>query len=424
MRRIITNEIFAEIERDYNSGLDLDKISEKYGFKKESIQRKFKQNGKVLLSTAKKFSEDELRNVISDYYSGMKPFELAKKYNRTSATIIGKLRSLDIYERTNFRFSTEDIEFLRIYYPRNDWDEITLRFPHVPKHSIHSKMSKLGIRADLWFDENIWTQEELNILFKHYEKDGVDLVCKLLKKRSYKSITTKAKRLGLKTRSFWSSEDDQLFKDKYHNLATDDFIKLFPNRTRSAIIAHANDLGLVCKWKFTKQESSYISENWKYMSDSKMAEVLGRSPRSITNKRIQLRYLRDKENSSYNDLSDFIRRNNLDWKKESIKSCGYKCVITGKRFDDIHHIYGLNLILNETLEMTGIELKSSMNDYLDEELKNILTTFRFIQSKYPLGICLSKNVHMMFHNKYGYGNNTQRQWDEFVKEFNLEEHIM
>ena len=60
--------------------------------------------------------------------------------------------------------------------------------------------------------------------------------------------------------------------------------------------------------------------------------------------------------------------------------------------------------------MTGIELKSSMNDYLDEELKNILTTFRFIQSKYPLGICLSKNVHMMFHKKYGYGNNTQRQF--------------
>lgn len=107
----------------------------------------------------------------------------------------------------------------------------------------------------------------------------------------------------------------------------------------------------------------------------------------------------------------------MDWKKESMKNCNYKCIITGNRFDDIHHIHGLNLILNETINDLNILIKETMNEYSDEELKSILTLFRLKQNKYPLGICLAKNVHSLFHNTYGYGNNTESQWVEFVKDY-------
>ena len=119
----------------------------------------------------------------------------------------------------------------------------------------------------------------------------------------------------------------------------------------------------------------------------------------------------------YNDLSEYVRRNNLEWKTESMKNCEYKCVLTGERFDDIHHIYGLNLILNETMYNLNIEVKENMDDYTSEELRKILDTFRNIQSTYPLGVCLSKPVHSLFHSIYGYGDNTQEQWNEFVKDF-------
>lgn len=97
----------------------------------------------------------------------------------------------------------------------------------------------------------------------------------------------------------------------------------------------------------------------------------------------------------------------------------YKCVLTGNRFDDIHHIYGLNLILNEVLDILDIDVKSTMNDYTEDELSSILNMFRIKQAEYPLGVCLCKEVHMLFHNKYGYGNNTEEQWEEFVKNFNF-----
>ena len=48
---------------------------------------------------------------------------------------------------------------------------------------------------------------------------------------------------------------------------------------------------------------------------------------------------------------------------------------------------------------------------------NILNCFREIQSTYPLGICLTKEIYYLFHSIYGYGNNTEEQWNEFVENF-------
>ena len=39
------------------------------------------------------------------------------------------------------------------------------------------------------------------------------------------------------------------------------------------------------------------------------------------------------------------------------------------------------------------------------------------QSKYPLGVCVSKDYHKMFHSIYGNRVNTPEQWDEFLNTY-------
>lgn len=423
-RRIITKEIFQHMFNDYQTGYSLDEMSKMYGFKKNTIKLHFNKHG-VYFSNAKKFSKEELEFILFDYKNGMKPFELAKKYNRDSGTLISKLQSIGVYNAVTHRFNEKEIDFLKIYYPIGDWHSINKYLPNVSKQSIHTKMSKLGISMD----SNYWIKEDENILRDKYSdmyghiQELVDLFDN---KYTYSAITSKARKMGLKTREFWSEEELKVLITKYSCCTLDEMMIYLPNRSRTAITAKALTLGLsnkiILETKFSEIDKNFISNNYNYMTDKEIGKILGRSTTAINNFRYRNGLIKIYEKSSYNDLSEYVRRNNLEWKEKSMINCKYKCVLTGNRFDDIHHTYGLNLILNETLDVLNIEIKPTMDNYTEEELNNILDVFRIKQSKYPLGVCLCKEVHMIFHNKYGYGNNTEKQWDEFVKDFKLEKY--
>lgn len=363
-----------------------------------------------------KFTEEEINNIINDYNNGMCPKDLGIKYKRNSGTIIGKLSKLGVYENTRMHFTNDDIDFLKIYYPIGDWNAIFNRFPNIKKQKIHAKMSSLNIKMDSFF----WSRDEINLLKQYYSSCNSvsDLIEMLNNKFTYGAITTKAEKLGLKTREFWSDDEIKILKLNYPNKTLDEMEQLLPNRNRKTIVERAYELKIRNVTKYSKEQEQFIKDNWTSMSDEEMANCINKTKSGIIGKRLMLGLLRIKENSSYNDLSEYVRRNNIEWKKKSIKACNYKCYITGDRFQAIHHIYGLNLILNETLNELGILIKASMDDYTDIELRNILDTFRVNQDKYPLGICLREDTHKLFHNIYGYGNNTYKQWSEFVNNIN------
>lgn len=197
---------------------------------------------------------------------------------------------------------------------------------------------------------------------------------------------------------------------------------LLPNRKRYQIISKAISLNLtnkvILKTRFTLDERNFVFNNYNNLSDKEIGILLNRSTTAINNYRFRNGLIKIYEQSSYNDLSEYIRRNNAEWKNLSMKNCNYKCVITGNRFDEIHHIHGLNLILNDVLQSLNIEIKENMDQYSDIELKNILYNFRILQAKHPLGVCLSKEIHKRFHLEYGYGNNTQEQCDDFLSNYN------
>lgn len=103
---------------------------------------------------ARRFTEEELSSVISDYNNGMTPKELAEKYNRNSGTIIGKLKSIGVYKNTKHRFTDDDIEILRRYYPKGDFDSIFKEIPDTTMSSIVGTCNRLGISADYYNKKN------------------------------------------------------------------------------------------------------------------------------------------------------------------------------------------------------------------------------------------------------------------------------
>jgi hypothetical protein len=113
------------------------------------------------------------------------------------------------------------------------------------------------------------------------------------------------------------------------------------------------------------------------------------------------------------ELKPYVSKLLKDWKKESMKICDYKCVITGKRFQDIHHLYSANLIIKEAVKELNLELKETIGEYSDEELINLSNKVIELHKKYPLGICLIKEIHELFHQIYGYGDTTPEQFYEF-----------
>lgn len=321
-----------------------------------------------------------------------------------------------VIENTNkISFTDDDIIFLKDNYPKGNWDKIKERFPDVDKQYIYKFASKNNIKADK-FLSNRWSEYELDILKKYYtEKDGIKKIQELLPNRKYKAITTKAKRIGLKSREYWSCEEDSLLSELYDNTMIDDIMPYFPNRSRNALILHAESLGLRSVVKYSKDEEQFIIDNWKNMSDEELGKHLrGRSGHTIKYKRLMLGITRVTDGLSYTDIYDYVRKNNMPWKKKSMENCDFKCQVTGERFDDIHHIHGLNLILKEALNNLNIS-KYDINTFTEEELTSVLHEFRRVQDTYPLGVCLCAKIHKDFHIKYGYGNNTEEQWNEYLQ---------
>jgi hypothetical protein len=93
-----------------------------------------------------------------------------------------------------------------------------------------------------------------------------------------------------------------------------------------------------------------------------------------------------------------------EWKRESMESCGYKCIITGGKFDHIHHLYPMNKIVQEVFFNIGLEKKRTLEEYSDEEISAIVYETKRLHTIYPLGVCLRKDIHDLFHSSKMYGN--------------------
>lgn len=370
-----------------------------------------------------KFTEEEIKNIINDYNDGMTPKELGDKYNRNSSSIIGKLKSIGIFKPSRHRWTSDDIEFLREYYPIGDYESIFNRFPNMTKQNIISICSSHGISAD-YFNEKKWTDDDLKIVEKYYYEKSVEEIRKMIGYRhTCDAIQTKAlRKFGYSKDNSWTDDEICILKTYYPIEYVDEVCKRLPNRTRGAIIREANNLGvknlLALQLYWNDKDEKILIDNWKTMSDLELSSIIGKDKRSIQEKRLSLGFVREprRNGKSYDSLKKYIRGHLSSWKTESMKACNYKCVLTGSKDFQIHHLYSFSAIFDEVLEDTGFVLKNDFIDYSNDELSFIVDRFIEKHDEYPLGICVKTDIHDLFHHING-SRVTPDMWYRFVDDY-------
>ena len=235
---------------------------------------------------------------------------------------------------------------------------------------------------------------------------------------SVKSIKSKAHRLGITSLNQWSEDEINILKTNYSIMTVDDIAKLLPNRSKNAIISTAIKLGIKNQRKWQDWQIQYIVDNWELEPDKIMCQKIGKTFLATKSKRQQLGlYRRDMNALTYETISKYIRGNIQEWKSESLKRCDFKCILTGSKDYQIHHLYGVSNILKDIKNKYDIEYKDNFDDYTSEELSFILEKFIKEQAKYPFVECISTDLHKLFHSLYGQYYNTVEQWERFKDDY-------
>lgn len=368
----------------------------------------------------RKFTEDELKSIIDDYNNGMTPKDLSIKYNRSSGCIINKLKDKGIYKCKNVRFDKMDLPFIIEMYSNGNFEEIFKKYPNLSIRSLYVKMSELGIVSGR---KTQWSKEETEFLRDNYFDLSVDELEKAFEYRHSKgSITSKAfKEFGYSTSRKWTDEDNNLLCELYSKMPLNDVCKYFPKRSKDAIAIHARSLGLeafyVLDTYWTDSETKFLKENWEMLSDYDLSIALRKNQRSIKTKRNLLGLFRiSADSKSYETLNKLVRGRISEWKKSSMKKCNYRCIVTGSKSFEIHHLYPVNRILDDVFTKNkNLEYKN-FDEYTTDELDNIISLFIDEHNKYPLGVCVRKDIHELYHSLYGKCNNTPEQWYMFIED--------
>lgn len=261
-----------------------------------------------------------------------------------------------------------------------------------------------------------------------------------------------------------TKEEEKLFINRYPHYCNEELIELFyPDKTLKALHDTAYRISRKLGIELYKTEESL--EMSRFLGSQKVAEIFKGVPKSEEHKRKLSESMRSfydanpehdagkyersqacrkkmsqirkskgiwkgdknprhinplfgKDNGRWNggnsELVSRLRARLKPWKIDSMEACGYKCVITGERFDVIHHIVPFYDILAEVFDELGIDMRNKIGDYSEEEFELIVEKMLEVHYRYPLGACLKREYHLEFHDIYGYIGATEDNFKEYL----------
>lgn len=276
--------------------------------------------------------------------------------------------------RNDMWWSKEDEAILKNNYGKKSYEDIAKMLSRdIKSDSIHRKAFDMGITQPV----NVWTQDEINILLKNYSIKPMQEILELLPNRTMAGIMGQARKYNLKSYFYLN----RIYKD---------------------------------------YEIEYIKNNYDKVSYDEMSKHLNRSVGAIKLRMYMLGLHKPTEIANYGNLYNYVRQRIVSWKNKIKEENHYTCEITGKRSNIVvHHIRSFNLLLEECVDALNFPIYDDFSLYTQQQLDTFVETFLNIQEYYGAYVCINEEVHKSFHHIYGYGDNTQDQWDSFVSQYKV-----
>jgi hypothetical protein len=339
----------------------------------------------------------------------------------------------------NESWSDEDINIVKNNYKElSIYNIIPLLSVERTEKAIMHIAQKLGIRKIENYIEdydNLKYKIINNILYKYcksckrylpmeYNYFPKDISCT----DNFRNICRECKGESFRCNSnivFWTDDEINIMVKCYQNYSNPELIDLFfNNRNISALEHKAKELGLYKSEETKNRINKMLGEKTSKRKLENQDWVGDKNPK-YDSKRFGS--LNPNYKGGISALYQELRRNLKQWKIDSVKNGNYVSILNGNRFDDIHHLYSFDNIVKDTLSETGLPLYKDISSYSDEEIKQLIDKCLEIHYRHPLGVCLEEKHHLKFHEEFGYGNNTEEQFNEFLGNYyndkykNLEE---
>lgn len=268
-----------------------------------------------------------------------------------------------------------------------------------------------------------WSQSDTLVLKNNYGKISYeDMINLFSTPKDIDSIKRRAVYIGLTESRKWTQEEIDILVKNYSNIPIQNVMELLPNKTLFSIRGQAKAQNLKSFYYlsriYTSEEEEYLKNNYLDKTNEELGEYLNREPSAIGQHLWSLGLKRPHCVDNYTSLSEYVRAHLYTWKNEVREKANYTCALTNVRSNIIvHHIYGFNLLLMETINNLQFPLYEDLTKYSEEQLNQLVEEFIYLQEYYGQYICISEDIHRQFHSIYGCGNNTPQQWDEFVNTY-------
>ena len=210
---------------------------------------------------------------------GNKTFsEMAKHIGCSITTVQNRARLLgfEVEKKTARRWNEEEIELLKIMAPKY-LNKTIARKLNRSVNELNKKARELGI--ELIFKRPVWKKWKVKFLRENINILSLSQIQKELEVNYYQ-IIDKLDELGIEyDNNYWSEEEVNILTELSSKVYIRELAKIL-NRTEGAIISKANKMGLdyiTLKKDYTDEELQYIKDNWGIIPVTDMARNLGAS---------------------------------------------------------------------------------------------------------------------------------------------------